>query len=194
MRSFSLFASLLLPVLGVQAGVLEDHEYRVSYSPDNAYTPVSLMTARWTGNIVNKIAINKNDAVATIYIARNSEEPNSEKKLNLSQIFSAVCGLRDTSPGQINQVAFDSLDSNTQAVISDYRTANGKTDEDSFTVTPSDDSWGKFTNLDYYTDAKSLVPSKDISEIKVTAFTASDVWDWAERNGHYDLLQFTYSS
>ncbi|PHH55104.1 hypothetical protein CFIMG_002735RAa [Ceratocystis fimbriata CBS 114723] len=194
MRSFSLLASLLLPVLGVQAGVLEDNGYRVTCDTENPYGDVNLMTERWPGNMVNKIAINKEGAVATIYSARNSEEPDSEDKLTLAQIFSAVCGLRDTSPGYINRVVFDSLDSDAQAVISGYRAAKGETENYSFTVTPSDDSWGEFTNLHYYTDAESLIPSKGISEIKVTAMNVKDIWDWNERNGHIDLLQFTYSS
>ncbi|KAL2891960.1 hypothetical protein HOO65_011318 [Ceratocystis lukuohia] len=194
MRSFSLLASLLLPVLGVQAGVLEDNGYRVTCDTENPYSDVNLMTERWPGNLVNKIAINKESAVATIYSARNSEEPDSENKLTLAQIFSAVCGLRETSPDYINRVVFDSLDSDAQAVISGYRTANGKNEDYSFTVTPSDDSWDEFTKLHYYADAKSLILSKDISEIEVTAMNVKDIWDWAERDGHIDLLQFTYSS
>ncbi|KAL1896000.1 hypothetical protein Cpir12675_002976 [Ceratocystis pirilliformis] len=194
MRSFALLASLLLPLLGVQAGKLEDHDYQVSYDEEDSSSSINIQSPHYPHFILNSISIEKEESMAVIYVAVNSEEPDHTKKLSLAEIFNEVCTLRDTSPSDLDLLVFDDLDSSTQTTIYSYRQQKGIGRKEDIEFTPGTSGWEKFSNLHYYNKAVSVNPGKSISKIEIKVMEAERLWDWADRVGSYDALYFTYSS
>ncbi|KAL2891958.1 hypothetical protein HOO65_011316 [Ceratocystis lukuohia] len=193
MRSFALLASLLLPLLGVQAGKLEENGYTVTYDEDPE-SSVNIMSPSYTEYTLNSISIYKQESRAVIYIAENSYEPHHDGQLSLAEIFEEVCSLRDTVPGNLDLLVFDDLDSATQTKISTYRRQKKIDREEDIEFTPGTRGWSEFANLHYYSKAKAVNPGKSISKIQIKVMEAERLWDWADRDGSYDALYFTYSS
>ncbi|KAK2007957.1 hypothetical protein LZ32DRAFT_621795 [Colletotrichum eremochloae] len=166
----SLFHYLLLALslLGVDAGLLEDHGYTVEEYANGLYYVKSDHYISGSTPL-NKVRINTDSKVMTIYLAYNGLENDHENKLRMSQILGALCGKESIDPDDLEWVIIDNVENQaTKAAMQGYRQKHKLTFRDEIRITPDEEEdWAIFSDTPFYKAVYYMLPRKGIDKIIV---------------------------
>ncbi|KAK1957569.1 hypothetical protein LY78DRAFT_548216, partial [Colletotrichum sublineola] len=100
---------LVLSLLGVHAGLLEDHGYIVEEYANGLYYVKSDQYVSSSAPL-NKVRINTDSKVMTIYLAYNGLENDHENKLRMSRILGALCEKGSIDPDDLEWVVIGDVE------------------------------------------------------------------------------------
>ncbi|KAK7436812.1 hypothetical protein CaCOL14_000431 [Colletotrichum acutatum] len=167
MRSLYYYFLLSLSLLGVYAGILEEHGYTVEEDQNGLYF---VTTPHYSGGNapVNKVKIDVEKKTMTIYLAYNGKEEDHEGKLYMSQILAALCDKKGIDPDDLWWVVVDDVNKNvaTKTAMTQYRTKYGLRFKDEIRVKPGQEAdWAIFNQTPFYRAVYRMLPHKGIDQI-----------------------------
>ncbi|KAL2884941.1 hypothetical protein HOO65_090236 [Ceratocystis lukuohia] len=160
LASLPLFLSLLHLA---QAATLEDHGYHKISSGDID----AVLSRDKQGNhlVVDSIRFHPLMKMATIYIASNEMEFEHEKKLGLSEIYTALAKEHNREPEEIDWVVTEvTEDQEIEQALREIRKSRNVGPRDDVTIVPRDYEWDEIMDTKYYMHAE-LVNQRKIDKI-----------------------------
>ncbi|TDZ13897.1 hypothetical protein Cob_v013037 [Colletotrichum orbiculare MAFF 240422] len=157
-----------LSLWGAHAGLLEDNGYTVEEYTNGLYYVTSPHYVK--GNApLNKVRINTDTKVMTIYLAYNGQEADHEDKLRLSQVLGALCAKETLDPDDLEWVIVDDVENlETKAAMKTYRQKHGLRFKNEIRITPDkEEDWAIFKDTPFYRAIYYMLPSKGIDKIIV---------------------------
>lgn len=167
MRSLYYYFLLSLSLLGVYAGILEEHGYTVEEDQNGLYF---VTTPHYSGGNapLDKVKINVEKKTMTVYLAYNGKEEEHEGKLYLSQVLAALCDKKGINPDDLWWIVIEEVDKNlaTKTAMTQYRTKYGLRFKDEIRVTSDQKAdWAIFNQTPFYRAVDRMLPRKSIDRI-----------------------------
>ncbi|KAI3552015.1 hypothetical protein CSPX01_00691 [Colletotrichum filicis] len=166
MRSLYYYILLSLSLLGVYAGILEEHGYTVEEYQNGLYIVTSPHYSG--GNApLDKVRINVEKKTMTVYLAYNGKEEDHEDKLYMSQVLAALCDKEGIDPDDLWWVVIDDVENvATKTAMTQYRTKYGLRFKDEIRVKPDQEAdWAIFNQTPFYRAVYRMLPRKGIDQI-----------------------------
>ncbi|KAL2884616.1 hypothetical protein HOO65_100020 [Ceratocystis lukuohia] len=184
MRFFSASLPLALSILSLaQAGIIEDRGYQVRVSGD-VDSVLSLDSDR-EYQLIDIISFHPRMNLATIFIANNDMEAESEKKLSLGQIYTSLAEKRGRNPEDIDWVlAKVDGDIETDVLIRGIRKDREVGPTEDITVRADNKEWKAILDTKYYKDA-AAVNNKAVEAILIRTKQEAVLGEMVDINSFY---------
>ncbi|KAL2884890.1 hypothetical protein HOO65_090185 [Ceratocystis lukuohia] len=171
MKASLSFLALSLLSLSLASGI-EDHGYNLKIK-DHLY---SVFSPHYGNGAACLDAIHFNDysKVASIFVAKNDQEPEHDNKLSLAEVYTALCEKEGMTANDMHWLTF-SVDhgSNTNRIIGLIRQGRKWKNIQEVELLPGDRDWDSIVGTDHYKMMRQLI-NKPVKKIILKKFYQHD--------------------